>query len=183
MARIVDHASDSASSVSSRVASICSKAGWRTRAELSCDQPMDACGYIAADAVVRLRDSALAEIDGWMTSSLPDYSTLTSVRRGEAALQRGGAERVLEVADVNALVRHYAHLDAHPHAQEEWWGGAVALDYFLHVALSDFLESVAEGPGLHQHQWRAWVVNTQSSWQEGIHWFHSGSRRAAPPRC
>ena len=121
MARIVDHASDSSSSVSNRVASICSTAGLRTRAELSCDQPIDACGYIAADAVVRLRDSALAETDGWMTTTLPDYSSLASVRRGEAALQRRGAERVLEVADVNALARHYSHLDAHPHAHEEWW--------------------------------------------------------------
>jgi len=119
--RIVDHASSSLSSASSRTAALCRSAGARMRADLRCDEPTDACGYIAADAVVRLRDDALAEIDGWMTAALPDYSALHSVRRGEAALGRGGAERVLEGSDVNALVRHYAHLEANTQAHEEWW--------------------------------------------------------------
>jgi len=44
-----------------------------------------------------------------LTAVLPDYANLAAVRRGEAALGRGGAERVLEVADVNALVRQYSH--------------------------------------------------------------------------
>ena len=118
--RIVDHASASSTSVSSRVAAICTSAGLHTRADLSCDQPMDACGYIAADAVVRLRDAALARADGWLSAVLPDYASLAAVRRGEAALERGGAERVLDVADVNALVRHYSHLDAHLQAHEEF---------------------------------------------------------------
>ena len=60
--RIVDHASASSASVSNRVAAMCVAAGFRVRAELSWDQPMSACGYIAADAVVRLRDAALAEL-------------------------------------------------------------------------------------------------------------------------
>ena len=68
-------------------------------------------------------------------------------------------------------MRHYSHLDEHPQAHEEWWGGAVGLDHFLHSALSDFLESMAEGQGRHEHQWRAWVVNTKFSWQQGSHWF------------
>ena len=129
--RIVDHASASSSSVSSRVAALCTSAGLHVRADLSCDQPTDACGYIAADAVVRLRDAALAEAEGWLTAVLPDYANLAAVRLGEAALGRGGAERVLEVADVNALVRQYSHLEARPQAHEEWWGGAVSLDNFL----------------------------------------------------
>ena len=96
--RIVDHASSSSTSVSSRVAAICRSVGFHTRAELSCDQPTDACGYIAADAVVCLRDAALAEAEGWLTAALPEYASLAAVRRGEAALRRDAAERVLEVA-------------------------------------------------------------------------------------
>ena len=147
--RIVDHASASSSSVSSRVAAICTSAGLHARADLSCDQPTDACGYIAADAVVRLRDAALAEAEGWLTAALPDYASLAAVRRGEAALGRGGAERVLEEADVNALVRHYSHLEAHSQAHEEWWGGAVSLDNFLDGGLAEFLCSLAEGQEAH----------------------------------
>ena len=64
MARIVDHASGSEASVSNRIADILCRAGWRTRADLACNQPVDACGYIAANAIVRLRDAALAEADG-----------------------------------------------------------------------------------------------------------------------
>jgi len=170
--RIVDHASASSSAVSSRVAALCTSAGVHARADLSCDQPTDACGYIAADAVVRLRDAALAEAEGWLTAVLPDYANLAAVRRGEAALGRGGAERVLEVADVNALVRHYSHLEAHPQAHEEWWGGAVSLDNFLDGGLPEFLGSLAGGQqAQHQHRFRAWVVNTHSSWQRGSHWF------------
>eukprot|EP00969_Alexandrium_andersonii_P034223 1496208-Alexandrium_andersonii.AAC.1 len=70
--------------MSNGVADLFRRAGWRTRVDLACDQPTDACGYIAADAVVRLRDAALAEADGWMGAALPDYSSLGSVRRGEA---------------------------------------------------------------------------------------------------
>ena len=171
MARIVDHASASSTSVSSRVAAMCTSAGWSTRADLRCDQATNACGYIAADAVVRLREASLAEIDGWMSVTLPDYSQLTAVRWGEAALKRDGTERVLEVADVNALVRQYSHLHTHTQAQEEWWGGAVALDNFLLGALDDFLDDLTGARRLRQHQCRAWVVNTQSSWQQGSHWF------------
>ena len=162
--RIVDHASSSSTSVSSRVLAICKSAGLHARADLSCDQPTDACGYIAADAVVRLRDAALAEAEGWLTVVLPDYANLAAVRRGEAALARGEAERVLEVADINALVRQHSHLEAHLQAHEEWWGGAISLDNFLGGGLAEFLGSLAGGQQAgHQHRWRAWVVNTQSS--------------------
>ena len=89
--RIVDHGSSCSTSVSSRVGAICRSLGLHTRADLSCDQPTDACGYIAADAVVCLRDAALAEADGWLTSALPEYATLATVRRGESILRRATA--------------------------------------------------------------------------------------------
>ena len=83
--RIVDHGSSCSTPVSSREAAICRWVGLHTRADLSCDQPTDACGYIAADAVVCLRDAALAEADGWLTAVLPEYASLATVQRGEAA--------------------------------------------------------------------------------------------------
>ena len=89
--RIVDHGSSCSTSVSSRVGAICRSLGLHTRADLSCDQPTDACGYIAADAVVCLRDAALAEADGWLTSALPEYATLATIRRGESILRRATA--------------------------------------------------------------------------------------------
>ena len=147
--RIVDHASSSSTSVSSRVLAICISAGLHARADLSCDQPTDACGYIAADAVVRLRDAALAEAEGWLTVVLPDYANLAAVRRGEAALGRGEAERVLEVAVTNAFVRQYSHLEAHLQAHEEWWGGAVSLDNVLRGGWPSF--------------WTAWLGDNRRS--------------------
>ena len=103
---------------------MCRSAGFDARAELSCDQPTDACGYIAADAVVCLRDAALAEAEGWLTAALPDYKSLAAIRRGEAALRRGAAERVLEDVDANALVRHDSHLKVNLQSHEEWQQGS-----------------------------------------------------------
>ena len=143
--RIVDHATTCSTSVSSRVAAICTSVGLHVRADLSCDQPTDACGYIAADAVVPLRDAALAETQGWLTATLPHYSDLSAVRRGEGVLSRDEAERVLQVVEVNALVRHYSHLDAHSHSQEEWWGGPISLDNFRDGGLTELLNSLAGG--------------------------------------
>ena len=66
-----------------------------------------------------LRDAALAEAEGWLTAALPEYASLAAVRRGKAALRRDAAERVLEVVDANALVRHYSHLEANLQAHDE----------------------------------------------------------------
>ena len=40
-------------------------AHWKISADLCKDQPLDACGYIAADAVCLLRNAALAEANSW----------------------------------------------------------------------------------------------------------------------
>ena len=65
LARIVDHACHSHQCVSHRVATMCGEAKWKISTDLCNDQPLDACGYIAADAVWRLREAALAEANGW----------------------------------------------------------------------------------------------------------------------
>ena len=65
LARIVDHACHSQQCVSHRVATMCGEAKWKISTDLCNDQPLDACGYIAADAVCRLREAALAEANGW----------------------------------------------------------------------------------------------------------------------
>ena len=98
---------------------MCGSAALHMRADSSCAQPTDACGYIAADAVVRFCDAALAEADGWLTAVLPEYASLAAVQRREAALRREAAARVLEVAEVSTLVRHYSYLEANLQAEEE----------------------------------------------------------------
>ena len=86
----------------------------------------------------------------------PDYANLVAGRRGEAVSGRGEAERVLEVADINALVRQYSHLEEHLQVHKEWWGGAVSLDNFLGGGLAEFLDSLAGGQQTQcQHRWRA----------------------------
>ena len=178
--RVVDHASASSTSAVFGLASL------HKRANLNYNQPTNARGYSAADAVARKRDAALTEADGlqksdgWLTAVLPECASLAAVQRGEAALRRRDvAARVLHVADVNALVEHHSHLEATLQAQEEWWAGAVSLDNVLDGGFTEFLDSLVSGhQAQHQHRWRAWVVNTEWAWQEGRHWFTAvaGSR-------
>ena len=56
--RVIDHACSSEHCISHRVVAMLRRAHWKTSADLCNDQPLDACGYIAADAVCRLRDAA-----------------------------------------------------------------------------------------------------------------------------
>ena len=63
LARIIDHACYSEDSISRAVADMLQEAEINVRANLAGDQPMDACGYIASDAVQHLRHLSLAEAD------------------------------------------------------------------------------------------------------------------------
>ena len=110
---------------------MCQEANWKTKVDLYSDQPLDACGYIAADAVCRLRENALAEADSWHHIQLPDYTQLQCIEQGNNILHKRGDDRILEADEVNQLVRHYSHLDQRHQAAEEWWGGAIAIDHFL----------------------------------------------------
>ena len=156
--------------ISHRVAAMCREANWQTCAELCNDQPLDACGYIAADAVCRLRSAALAELNGWHGIGLPDYSHLECIHRGNQILNMRSDDRILNSDQVNRLVRHYSQLDQSQRAAEEWWGGAIAIDHFL-TGLPDSIQEISTSMSDKQHRWRAWVVNTQSSTQHGSHWF------------
>ena len=170
LARIVDHACHSENCISHRVAAMCREANWQTCAELYNNQPLDACGYIAADAVCRLRSAALAELNGWHGIGLPDYSHLECIHRGNQILNMRSDDRILNSDQVNRLVRHYSQLDQSQRAAEEWWGGAIAIDHFL-TGLPDSIQEISTSMSDKQHRWRAWVVNTQSSTQPGSHWF------------
>ena len=86
---------------------MCREAEWKTTAELCNDQPCDACGYIAADAVCRLREAALAEANSWHDIELPDYAQLHCVDRGNQVLGKLHDDRILDADEVNRLVRHY----------------------------------------------------------------------------
>ena len=118
----------------------------------------------------RLREAALSEANSWHVQQLPDYAQLECISRGNKVLGKKGDERVLESDEVNTLVRHYSHLDESLQATEEWWAGAVALDYFL-KGLPTIVKEITTTGEHTQHRWRAWVVNTQTSRQRGSHWF------------
>ena len=98
--------------------------------ELCNDQPRDACGYIAADAVCRLREAALAEANVWHRVKWPDYGHLGRIDRGNQMLRERDIDRILDSDEVNRLVRHYSHVGQRNQVEEEWWAGAVALGHF-----------------------------------------------------
>ena len=57
--RVIDHVCSSDQCVSYRLVAMMKRIHWKISADLCNDQPLDACGYIAADAVCRLYDAAL----------------------------------------------------------------------------------------------------------------------------
>jgi len=170
IARVVDHGCLSQTCASHRVVTMCQEANWKTSADLDSDQPLDACGYIAADVVWRLREQALAEADSWHQLWLPDYSQQHCIEQGNNVLHKSGDDRILEADEVNRLIRHYSHLDQRHQAAEEWWGGAIAIDHFL-TGLPNSIQELSTIASDKRHQWRAWIVNTQTSTQQGSHWF------------
>ena len=170
LVRVVDRACHSEECVSRRLMSMFRAAQWKIAQDLSNDQPLDACGYIAADAVCRLREAALAEANGWHRMTLPDYARLDCIDRGNQVLRKRDLDRILSSDEINRLVRHFSCLDQRSQAQEEWWAGAVAFDHFL-IGLAAMVDELAATTSGQQHLWRAWIVNTQSSAQLGSHWF------------
>ena len=178
LVRIVDHACHSQECVSHHVAAMCQQAAWNTSKDLCNDQPLDACGYIAADAVCRLREAALAEANDWHRMKLPNYAQEECIDRGNKVLGRRDLDRILDSDQVNRLVRNYSHLDKRKQTAEEWWAGAVALDHFL-KGLPDIVEELATDTSGQRHRWKAWVVNTQTSAQLGSHWFYSKTNSSA----
>ena len=64
---------------------------------------------------------------------------------------------------------YIAYLNQRRQVEEEWWAGAVALDHFL-IGLPDLVSELTAATSTKQHQWKAWIVNTQSSAQLGSHW-------------
>ena len=149
---------------------MCLGANWKTTADLCSDQPVDACGYIAADTVCRLHETALADANSWHHLQLPDYSQLHCIDQGNKVLRKSSDDRILDTDEVNRLVRHYSHLDQRPQAAEEWWGGAIAIDHFI-AGLPGMVQELTATNSDTQHRWRAWIVNTQTSEQRGSHWF------------
>ena len=156
--------------MSYRLVAMLRLAHWNISADLCNDQPLDACGYMAADSVCRLREAALSEANSWHDIQLPDYAQLACISRGNKVLRKRGDHRILDTDEVNRLVRHYSHLDQRHQAAEEWWAGAVALDHFL-TGLPNVVEEITTTSSHTQHRWRAWAVNTQTSRQLGSHWF------------
>ena len=107
---IVDHDCHSQDCISHRVAAMCREANWQTSTDMCNDQPLDVCGYIAADTVCRLREAALAEANSWHRTRLPDYAQLECIHRGNTILNKGDDDRILDADEVNRLVCHYSRL-------------------------------------------------------------------------
>jgi len=171
LVRVVDHACSSEQCVSHRIAAMCREASWKISKDLCNDQPLDACGYIAADAVCRLREAALAEANGWHRMKLPDYARLECIDRGNQVLRKRDLDRILDSDHVNRLVRHYSYLDERRQAEEEWWAGAVALDHFL-IGLPDLVSELAAATSTKQLQWKAWILNFTvfcTAWEPLVH--------------
>ena len=103
--RIIDHACTSEQCISHRVLAMLRGAPWKIVADLHNDQPIDACGYIAADAVCRLRDAALSEADNWHHIQLPDYAQGECISRGNKILRKQHDDGILDADEVNRLVR------------------------------------------------------------------------------
>ena len=86
LTRVIDHACSSEHCTSHRLVAMLRLAHWKISADLCNDQPLDACGYIAADTVCRLRDAALSEANSWHDIPLPDYAQLECISRGKQNL-------------------------------------------------------------------------------------------------
>ena len=150
MARKVGHACR----FQDRVAAARREANWQTSTDLCNDQPLDACGYIAADTVCRLRDAVLAEANSWRRMRLTDYVQLGCIHRGNNILNKRDDDRMLDADQVNHLVRQHSHLDHRHRAAGGWWGGAIAIDHFL-IGLPDSMQESSASVSDKQHRWRA----------------------------
>ena len=106
--RVIDHACSSEHCTSHRVVALLRRAHWKTSADLCNDQPLDACGYIAADVVCRLRDAALSVANSWHHIQLPDYAQPECISRGNKALRKKSEDRILDADEVNRIVRYYS---------------------------------------------------------------------------
>ena len=124
--RVIDHACSSEYCISYRLVAMLRSAHWNISADLCNDQPLDACGYIAADAVCRLREAALSDADSWHDIQLPDYAQQECISRGNKLLRKKDYERILDTNEVNRLVRHYSHLNSRQQA-----AGAVLLRWII----------------------------------------------------
>ena len=109
--RVIDHACLSLHCISHRVVDMLRQADLKTSADLCDDQLFDVCGYIATDAVCRLRDAALAEANNWYHVQLPDYARPECISRGNTVLHKKGDNRILDADEVNRIVRLYSNLD------------------------------------------------------------------------
>ena len=85
--------------------------GWAVASDFDDAQQLDACGYIAADAVCALRAAALTKCNSWFDVKLRNYGSLACVKQGNEILGKPGGDRVLDQDEINRLVRRYSSID------------------------------------------------------------------------
>ena len=132
MIRVIDHAWSSSACISQLTANMMEALSWDVNADFSGDQPLDACGYIAADAVSALRQAALAKCNSWFDIELRNYASLDCVERGNKVLRRQEQDRVLFGDDINDLVRTYSGIDQRRQAWPPYVSG-----YLVAIQLAD----------------------------------------------
>ena len=106
----------------------------------------------------------LAKSNSWWSHILHCSATNQCIIKGQRVLQ--SEQRTLDRHQVNQLVQEYCNIDL----PQDWWAGAVAIDQFLPSVIYTANEMLAP-TYTSQPQWKAWIVNTQSSTESGRHWF------------
>ena len=177
LARVIDHA---ASEQSIAVATFLRSLGAVLVAELDTTQPLNACGYVAADAAVALHAFFVTLGRGWHQQPIPTASP-ERVREGNAvlALPGGDAASLLTGDEIIELATVWSRCQATGCA---WLSGCLSLTNF-YAGIEVF---AAEALAADSEHWRAFVVNTLDD--VGSHWFtvilHASPDRpwASPPR-
>ena len=162
--RVIDYGCCADDAVSHAIVKMLEAANMQVKADLSADEQIDACGYIASDVVHQLGQAALVKANSWWSAVLPRTSAEKCIRKGQRVLEHD--QHTLDSRQLNKLVCEYCDTDV----PEDWWVGAVTLDEFLQAVIYTANDMLAP-TDTPQDQWKAWIVNTHSAREPGSHWF------------
>ena len=124
---IVDHWAICGGGMSTLCAKRLKALGAHVKLVAKSDQLPNACGYIAADVLVRIRVAALVKGNAWIEEQLPSYVDTSCIIQGNQLLGYdgpGSEARELNAEKINTFVR--GALNMQPGEREDWLGGAVS---------------------------------------------------------
>ena len=164
LVRVIDYGCCADDAVSDAIAKMLEAANMQVKADLSADEQIDVCGYIASDVVHQLGQAALVKANSWWNAVLSRTSAKKCILKGQRVLEYN--QHTLDSRQVNMLVREDCDTDV----PEDWWAGAVTLDDFLQAVIYTANEMLAP-TDTPQDQRKAWIVNTHAACEPGGHWF------------